>query len=252
MKSSSIGSKLLAAALGVAATTAAAQVPGATGAPGMTSALAHLFGTNSAFTAKAEVRVLDSAQNEMTAMPMDFAMLDKKIRIDIDLTQAKSQNMPPGMADALKRMGMAQVVSIIRPDKKMMFVAYPDQKLAVSQAWSAEEADAAQQTPKITRTAMGQESLDGHACEKNKVVLTDAKGGTVEATTWNAQDLKDFPVQIQTSEGGTTAFIHFKGVQLVKPDSAQFDVPAGYTVYKSMQEAQDAIIKKAAAAQPGK
>ena len=37
---------------------------------------------------------------------------------------------------------------------------------------------------------------------KNKVVVKGSKGPVLEAITWNATDLKDFPIQIEMKEKG--------------------------------------------------
>jgi hypothetical protein len=228
---------------GMAILPAAAQVPGASG-PGMGPAMMKLFGDIQAFTAKANVQVLDDSKKEMVNMPMDFAMLDKKIRIEVDLSQVKNANMPPGTADQLKQMGMAQVISIIRPDKNLAYVVYPGQKALMSVPLPKETADAATNAGKLTKTSLGNETVDGHPCTKNKVVLTDDAGKPVEATTWNASDLKDFPVQIQTSEKESTSLMRFSQVQFTKPDAQQFEPPAGYTVYKSQQEMMQGLMQK--------
>ena len=223
--------------------SAYAQVPGPGGPAGMSAAITKLFGDVKAFTAKAEVQVLDNSQQEIVSMPMNFALLDKSIRVEMDLTQMKNKQMPPGVADSLKQMGMAHVISIISPSKKSAFVVYPDQKSLLLMPLSKEDADASK-TPKLEKTALGKETVDGHACVKNKVVITDEKGEKVDATTWNASDLKDFPIQIQTKEAENTSIVKFKQVQFTAPDAAQFEPPTGYTQYNNQQELMQGIMKK--------
>ena len=210
----------------------------------MTAALTKLFGELKAFTAKAEVQVLDEAQKEKVSMPMDFALLDNNVRVEMDLTQMKNKDMPPGAADSLKQMGMAQIVSLIRPDKKAIYVMYPNQKTVLNMPMSPEDAAAAEKTPKLEKTAVGKETVDGHACVKNKVVITDDKGKNLEATTWNATDLKDFPVQIQTKDNQNTTVVHFKEVQFAKPEAKSFEIPADYTQFNDPQEMMQSIMKK--------
>jgi hypothetical protein len=227
----------------LAVAAAYAQVPGTGGPAGMSAAITKLFGDIKAFTAKAEVQVLDSSQQEVVSMPMDFALLDKSIRVEMDLSQMKNKQMPPGVADSLKQMGMAHVISIISPSKKSAFVVYPDQKSLLTMPLPKEDADSSK-TPKVEKTALGKETIDGHACVKNKVVITDEKGEKVDATTWNASDLKDFPIQIQTKETENTSIVKFKQVQFNTPDAAQFEPPTGYTQYNNQQELMQGIMKK--------
>src|SRR3974390_895708 len=84
------------------------KVGGPGGPAGMSATITKLFGDNRAFTSKAEVQLLDSSQKEVALMPMDFSLLEKSIRVEMDLTQVKNKEMPPGVAESLKKMGMAR------------------------------------------------------------------------------------------------------------------------------------------------
>lgn len=232
------------AGLLLAGAGAQAQMPGAGGPLGMSATLTKLFGDIKAFSAKAEVQVLDGSQKEVAGMPMDFAMLDKMVRVELDLTQAKSSTMPPGAAEQLKSMGMAQVVSIVRPDKKLVYVMYPQQKMMMSMPLNKANADTPGKDSKIEKTPLGKETVDGHPCVKNKVAFTGDNGEKIEATTWEASDLKDFPVKIQTKDKGNTSTIRFQNIQFAKPDAKLFEIPGGYTEYKSPQELMQGLMKK--------
>jgi len=99
-------------------------------------------------------------------------------------------------------------------------------------------------SPKVEKKALGKEILDGHDCVKNQVVITDEKGEKVDAITWNATDLKDFPIQIQTKEEENTSLVKFKQVEFATPDAAQFEPPSGYAQYSSQQELMQGVMKK--------
>lgn len=226
----------------LAAVSVLAQVPGA--GPSLGPAMTQLFGDIQGFSAKARVQVLDNSQKEMVSMPMDFALLEKKIRVEIDMSQTRNASMPPGAAEQLKAMGMARVVSIIRPDKDLVYVLYPTQKSLMTMPLPKHDTDPAKQ-PKITKTAVGKETVDGHPCVKNKVTMTDDNGKPVEAMTWNASDLKDFPIQIQTTEKQGTSIMHFSEIQFDKPDPKLFDAPDDYAAYDSPQALMQGIMEKA-------
>jgi len=239
--------KLTGLALILTAVAASAQIGGPGGPTGMGAAITKLFGENRAFTAKAEVQLLDGSQKEIAVMPMDFSLLDKSLRVEMDLSQVKNREMPPGAVESLKQMGMARVVSIINPSKQSAYMLYPDQKVLLSVPLPKEQTN----TPaasKLEKTALGNETVDGHACVKNKVTLTDDTGQPIDVTLWNATDLKDFPVQIQTKEKENTSMMRFKQVQLTKPDAALFEPPADYAHYGSQEELMQAILTKATAA----
>ena len=219
-----------------------AQMPGSGGPSGMDMAMLKLFGDIKDVSAKAQVRILDESQAEVISMPMDFAMLDSNVRMDMDLTQAKGSSMPPGAADSLKQMGMAQLCSITRRDKKLTYVVYPGPKMLLSMPLPKDASN--DSSSKLEKSEQGKEDLDGHPCVKNKVVFTDDSGKTIEALTWNATDLKDFPLQIQAKEKDNTSVIRFSQVKLSKPDAKQFDPPAGYTQYTNQMELMQGMMTK--------
>ena len=214
--------------------TGLAQLPGVGGAsaPGTDFAiLSRLFGEHKAFTAKSDVRVYDKTQNEKTSVAMTFICLDSKSRVEIDISQMKSKDMPPGAMAAVKQMGMDRLVTIVRPEKKARYLIFPGLQSYVNTPLTAEETAAFAKNPKIEKTALGKETLDGHACAKNKVITTDDKGTKTEFTVWNATDMKDFPIQIMTKEKDDTVIIRYKEIKLDKPDAKQFDVASNYKEY---------------------
>jgi hypothetical protein len=222
---------------------AQAQMPGATGPTGMDMAMLKLFGDIKDCTAKLQVRILDETQQEVISMPMDFAMRDSNVRMDIDLTQAKGNSMPPGAADSLKQMGMAQLCSITRRDKNLSYVVYPGPKMLLSMPLP-KEASTNDAIAKMDKTEQGKEDLDGHPCVKTKVVFRDDSGKNIEALTWYASDLKNFPLQIQAKEKDNTSILHFTEVKLTKPDAKQFEPPAGYTQYTNQMELMQGMMTK--------
>jgi len=235
---------LLAAAVCLLGLDAGAQIPGGNGPAGVSAALTKLFGSTTAFSAKGEMQVSDSAHHELAFWPMDFSMLDRKIRVEIDLTQIRNKDMPAGTAATLKAMGMAQVVSIIRPDKGQVYVIYPDQRVLLAMPLPKEDLQGSAKTPKVQKTELGRETIDGHPCVKNKAVVSDSSGHTIEAITWDATDLHDLPIQIQTQEKDTISTVHFKQVQFEAPSSAVFEPPSGFTQYDNTRDLQMGVMKK--------
>ena len=84
---------LLALTLVGLAGSAAAQ----RGAPatGIDATMLKMFGDIKAFTATAEVRMLDKDLKEISSMPMTMSMRDNKLRSEMDLSQVKGGSMPP-------------------------------------------------------------------------------------------------------------------------------------------------------------
>ena len=234
------------AALLLGCSAALAQIPGGDkNAAGMNAAMVRLFGSNTNFISKAEVRVLDKNQQETTSMPMGFEMLGGKVRVDINMSQVKSKEMSPDFVANMKQMGMDQMTTILLPDKKVVLSIYPGLKAYAATPMAKDEIDAATQTYKIEKTRLGKETIDGRACEKNNVTLTDGKGEKQHAIIWNAADLKDFPVQMQIAADDSTLIMKFKDIKLGRPDASHFDAPAGLTKYDSVNALiSEAITKK--------
>jgi hypothetical protein len=212
----------------LAGQAAVAQVPAAGPATGVNAAFVKLFGTVGAFTAKAETRVLDRSQNPLVRMPMEFACLDGKVRLEIDLGQVQSKEFTASTLASIKQAGMDRLVSIFRPDKRVTYLIYPGVQSYQELVQSRAETEAAEKGLKLEKAALGKDTLDGHPCLKNKVVVKSTKGPVLEAVTWNANDLKDFPILIEMKEKDKTVQMHFTQVRFVKPDAKQFDVPAAY------------------------
>ena len=221
-----------------------AQMPGGGGNGAVSSAMLKLFGKNPAFTAKMTVRILDGSNQETMTMPMTMAVSEGKVRNDVDMGEMKSAMIPPQAIAQMKQMGMDKMSSIVRMDLKKSFQVYPGMKSYLEVPMTAEDAQSLEKEPKIEKTELGKETIDGHASVKNKVVMTDAAGKAQEFTVWNATDLKDFPVQIQVKDNGQNVMMNYTDIKFAKTDAKQFEAPTGFTKYSSMQEFQQAMMQK--------
>jgi hypothetical protein len=243
---------ILAIALWARPSAAAAQAPGL-GETGMNAAMVKLFGGNTSFTARAEFHVLDAHQKEIDFMPVTYAMLDGNLRMDVDMNQVKSADVPAAALAALKQMGMDQTVVITRPDKKVTYSIYPRAKAYAEIAMNKEETAALGAYFKMEKAPLGKETVDGHACQKDKVTFTGDKGQKLEATVWSAGDLKDFPVQMQmAADPNANMLIKFRDVKLLRPEAKQFEPPAGLTKYDSAEALKDALTRVPLPATPAK
>src|SRR5687767_4649158 len=171
---------------------AAAQAPQGQ-IPGLSAAMTKLFGDNQAFSAVATATILDAEGKQTMTMPMNYAVLDGKIRSEVDMTRVKSKGLE-GSAANLKQMGMDRTVSIVRPDQQKVLVIYPSLRAYSEMPASNAPAGTAS---KIDSTALGEETIDGHPCEKKKVIVSGSDGEKQEAVVWNAKDLKNFPGKIE-------------------------------------------------------
>jgi hypothetical protein len=206
---------------------ASAQLPGGS-AGGVNAALTLLFGNATAFTSKVEAQILDATRKESLRMPMNFAELDTKIRVEIDVSQIQSRNLSAQQMREMKDAGLGKIVSIIRPDKKVSYILYPGVQIYSIVPMPKEESDILASHLKINKTELGKETVDGHPCVKHHTIVSNGERNILDAITWNATDLKDFPVQIQTQDKGSTSILHFRQIQFTRPEAKLFEIPDRY------------------------
>jgi hypothetical protein len=147
----------------------------------------------------------------------------------------KGSKLPPGAADGMKQMGMDKMITISRPDKKLIYMIYPGFQAYAESPLRDPDAVKPESDFKVEVTELGKDTVDGHPCVKNKVVVTDKEDRKHEFAVWNATDLKKFPVKVETVERDNTIVMLFKDVELSKPDAGQFEPPSDFKRYESMQ-----------------
>lgn len=236
------------ATLVAGAEAARAQVPGLGGGNAMNGAMIALFGSNTEFSARADIRMLNNAQKEMVDMPFNYAFSEGKMRMEIDLSQFKSAQTPMPFLPTMKQYGMDQMIDIARPDKQLTWSVYPRARAYAEITNSPEERAALTAKYTFEKSPLGTENVDGHPCEKDKVTLTGPKGEKTDATIWCAKDLRMFPVQMQLpGDAGSTVWLKFQDVRLAAPDARQFEPPSALTKYDSSETLIAALAKRASA-----
>jgi hypothetical protein len=197
--------------------------------PDMGGAMAKVFGENSAFTARMEMQT-DGMPKGMT-MGGKMTCDSGKSRYEMDLSEAAG--MKGDGAAQMKAMGMDKMTIISRPDKKVSYMVYPGMQAYAEMTIKDADASKPASDYKVEITEIGKETVEGHACVKNKVVVTDEEGKKSEFTLWNATDLKKFPIKLETTQSGRKMTLMFKDVKIGKPDAALFDPPSDYKKYDS-------------------
>jgi hypothetical protein len=222
-----------------------AQLPGGDGPPAFSAEMLKLFGNATAFTARADAQVFDKAKKELVRTPMSLAARDGSLRVEIDLAQLHTSQLTPTALVMLKQLGLDRVISVLRPDRKTLYLIYPSAK-SFTTLPLPDDASAMDGKLKMQKTPLARETVDGHPCVKNNVRFTNAKGAVVlDAVTWNATDLKDFPVQIQLKDNDNSALLRLTQIQIGRLDAKWFEPAAGFTRYENPQALVVAQSKKA-------
>jgi hypothetical protein len=231
---------------GLALATAQAQphrTAGGAGGPHFGAALAKLYGENQTFGARMEFETADASGQTIT-VPGKMSFDNGKTRFEMNLSDIKGTKMPPEAAAQMKAMGMDSMVSISRPDKKVSYLVYPGMNSYVEMPITDTNDTAAADDFKVDITELGKETVDGHDCVKNKIVVAGKDGVKHESTVWNAKDLKNFPLKIESTEQGRKVLMSYKDVTFTKPDAGDFEAPADFTKYSSPQEMMQAVMMK--------
>src|SRR5271155_2700897 len=87
--------------------------------------MAKVFGKNQAFTATAEMSIMDKQRPEPTQMETAYAFLNGNLRTEMDVTSMKGTGMSPQAVGQIKQMGMDRTISLYLGDKKALYLVYP-------------------------------------------------------------------------------------------------------------------------------
>jgi hypothetical protein len=207
----------------------------AQGTPGVANiSFLRLFAQQN-FTAKTQLDMYDEmGKILMTVDGMDMTFLNGDFRADVDMAKIKGPGLSEEEMVALKQSGMDRASTIMRQDLKRLYLIYPGLKAYADIVLPAETVITTH-GPKITKSPIGQETINAHPCVKNKVTFTDPQGKQEEMTVWEAADLKNLPVQVKMIEKGRAVVIQFKEIQMTKPAKSQFEPPEGFARYTDIK-----------------
>lgn len=230
---------LATAAICLCLTTVSAQMGGPgqnPGSPDFSGPMARLFADHPAFTAATEVQAKNAIQGGEMVMPGKLAYLDGKSRFELEMGSLKGANITADALQQLKQMGMDKLTTISDPDKKLVYMVYPGLNAYAEMPIPNPDTQPSGRDLALKITQLGKETVNGHQCLKQQVVVTDKAGKAAEFTVWKADDLRQFPVKIATSQQKMDMVMVFKDVKFAKPDASLFEPPSGSTKYSSIME----------------
>jgi hypothetical protein len=208
--------------------------------PGLSDAMARVFGTNLNFSAALHTDVNMAAQNQTMSMTGKMYFRGGDSRSEMDMSQATGTLIPPQAIAQMKAMGMDKMISISQNSQKTTYVIYPG--LQAYAKMQEPNTDSQTNAVKVDTTDLGKETLDGHPCLKKQFILTDpGTGQQLTMITWNATDLNNIPIQVQQTVSGsngagkTSMTMHFTDITMGKADAGLFQPPAGYTAYTDIR-----------------
>lgn len=179
-------------------------------------------------------------------MPGKMAFDSGKSRFEVSLSDAGGKQ-----AEQMKAMGMDKTITISRPDTKTAYMIFPGLSAYAAMPIRNQDGTKPADSLKVETTELGKDTVDGHACVKNKNVITDDQGSAHEITTWNATDLNKFPVKMEMNEQGHDITMLYKNIKTSKPDAALFEPPTDYKRYDSPQALMQQEMMKHMGGMPG-
>jgi hypothetical protein len=212
--------------------------------PGLSGSTARLFGQNTSFSAQLEMQTAAGQGTDAMSIPGKLFFDQGNSRFEMDMSEIKGGMMSPQAAAAMKSVGIDKTIVVSRPDKNAAYQIYPGVQAYIETKLPQKEASAPASDFKLELTELAKETIDGRPCVKNRAVVTDKDGIKHEAVTWNASELKDFPVKIEQNEGGTTTTMLFKDVRFTKPAPELFLPPANMTKYDNLQSMMQSVLMK--------
>lgn len=226
--------------------TAHAQLGGASPAPSgvLSASLGKLFGENQAFSAKAEALLQPAGSSQSITMTMAFAMREGRMRMEFDTTQMVGTVIPPDAAESLKKIGMHKMVNIFRPDTGRSYVIYPGLEAYIEMPLPGSPSPEEIEQVKLEQTKIGEETVNGHACIKNRTVAIAPDGTRKEAITWNATDLNQFPIQLEFEDQGNKVRIQYRDIQMNAPSLLEFEAPKEYTKHEDLKTIMEIAMQR--------
>jgi hypothetical protein len=220
---------LLAAAT-VCSATAFAQMGGAGG--GLDTSLDQLFDKTPVFTATLQT-VMAGPSGSMSASTKMYYDHGSS-RSEMDMSNVHGSTLPPNALTQAKALGMDRVITIAPSGHAKVYTVYPNLHGYISSPVPA----GSDKKDNIQITRLGTETVQGHPCIKNQLTIA----GQPPLTVWNATDLNNFPIQITITDQGANATMNFVNISFGGIAAAEFNPPAGYKQYASIQELMQAAI----------
>lgn len=153
-----------------------------------------------------------------------------------------------GHKSRVENPGMKGIVTIALADAKKTIMMNTTTKVYSEQITQERDQMPSMYDPDVVfeKKKVGNETIDGHPCVKyDSVYYRKSKPDEKhKAIIWEAQDLKEFPIQMEITvpanpkypgSGGKTV-IKYKDVKLGAATASMFEVPSGYKKVNSPQE----------------
>ena len=169
---------------------------------------------------------LSKSDSKSWVMDAPLWITGPKMKMEMDMTKMMEAS---GAKDSAQS-PMSRMTMLNRGDKKTGYTLYPNvQKFIVH----TDTEDPQGEKPKVEKTKVGTETIDGHPCDKFKVVITYKSEKPQEGFIWNAKDLGGMTIKSEVENKDFKMTTELKKIVLKSSPASVFEIPQGYTEAKS-------------------
>jgi len=168
--------------------------------------------------------ILYKGSRETTKFTIPIAKAGERIRMDIDLSA--TANNAESMPQTMNRMSILQL-----GDKRQNYTLYPNARKYIVNTPGQQDGFAFER-PKIEKTKIGSEAVDGHPADKYRVRITYQNGRVEEGFIWNARDLDALTIKSEVENSDAQTTTELKNISLRTPPPSLFEIPSDYTEAK--------------------
>ena len=151
-----------------------------------------------------------------------------KMKMEMDMSKMMQAS---GAKDA-EQSPMSKMTMLNRGDKKTGYTLYPNVQKYMVHTDTEEQGE----KPKVEKTKVGSETIDGHPCDKYKVVITYKSEKPQEGFIWNAKDLGGMTIRSEVENKDFKMTTDLKNIVLKSSPASVFEIPQGYIESKNFME----------------
>jgi hypothetical protein len=171
---------------------------------------------------------LNKSDNKSWVMDAPLWITGPKMKMEMDLTKMFQAS---GGKDA-SQSPMSRMTMLNRGDKKTGYTLYPNVQKYMVHTDTEEHGE----KPKVEKTKVGSEKIDGHPCDKYKVVITYKSEKPQEGFIWNARDLGGMTIKSEVENNDFKMTTELKNIVLKSSPASVFEIPQGYVESKNFME----------------
>jgi hypothetical protein len=180
------------------------------------------------FYANVHSVTLDKGKGSSWVFDAPLWITGPKMKMEMDM----SKMMQASGAENAEQMPMSRMTMLSRGDKKTSYTLYPNVKKYIVHT----DAEEREEKPKVEKTKVGTEKIDGHPCDKYRVVITYKGERPQEGFIWNARDLGGMTIKSEVENADFKVSTTLQKIVLKSSPPSVFEIPAGYTQAKDFME----------------